>query len=132
MSVTLTVLFCATVAGGEVFAEHLQVIKLILDRLAKYLLLPGLDFDININGKIVALNNEIMISIETPEFINTSMSAEPIMMSSAAHRRPSILLNQKAVAKPEDICAMSFRAEINLIDILEDTLAVEQSLRSFE
>lgn len=40
------------VGGGEVYEEHLQMFKFILDRIAKYLLLPGLDIDININGKV--------------------------------------------------------------------------------
>ncbi len=39
-------------AGGEIFEEHLNLFKMILDRFAKYLLLPGVNIDININGKV--------------------------------------------------------------------------------
>jgi hypothetical protein len=39
--------------GGEVFEEQLLIGQVVLDRIAKYLLLPGLDLDINIMGKVL-------------------------------------------------------------------------------
>jgi hypothetical protein len=44
---TLTV-----VVGGVFLVEHLTVIKLIIEKVAKYLLLPGLDLDINLNIRV--------------------------------------------------------------------------------
>lgn len=44
-----------TVFGGEFFEEQLLVARKIIDTLAKYLLLPGLDIDVNINGKVCKL-----------------------------------------------------------------------------
>lgn len=150
------------VSGNEIYEEHLSIFKLILDRFAKYLLLPGLDLEININGKVgqlwtlhdyrphlllnylsllqlVALNNEILISIETPDFSaqaspSSNMDSQPIM-NSAGRRGSSILLqrpDEHAKNKGCSHCAVILNAELNLIDIVEDSMAVDRSLKSME
>ena len=55
------------VSGLEFLDEHLMVFKLVLERMAKYLLLPVVALDININAKLVALNGEIMIYRPPPQ-----------------------------------------------------------------
>ena len=42
------------------------VFKTVIERASKYFLVKGLVLDISLKGKIVALHNEIMITIETP------------------------------------------------------------------
>lgn len=59
--------YLESLVGGTFFEEQLAVVKLILERLAKYFLLPVLSLDVNINGKIVTLEGEIMVRLETPE-----------------------------------------------------------------
>mmetsp|Transcript_25262 Transcript_25262/g.22979 ORF Transcript_25262/g.22979 Transcript_25262/m.22979 type:complete len:444 (+) Transcript_25262:3-1334(+) len=123
--------------GSDLFEEQLQIFKSILDRIAKYLLLPGLSFDMNINGKIVALNNEIMISIETPDYNDS----EDPLMGSAAKRAVKLSNSPKNVsrslsfdskASSEPPCAIKIRVELNLMDLLEDTMAVEETMKHFE
>jgi hypothetical protein len=38
--------------GGVFMVEHLGVVKLLIEKIAKYLLLPGLDLDINLNIRV--------------------------------------------------------------------------------
>jgi hypothetical protein len=38
--------------GGVFMVEHLGVVKLLIEKVAKYLLLPGLDLDINLNIRV--------------------------------------------------------------------------------
>ena len=45
--------------GGEFFEEQLVMVKKIITKISKYILLPGLDVDININGKVKESNNMI-------------------------------------------------------------------------
>jgi hypothetical protein len=57
------------VGGGEVFEEHLNIFKMILDRFAKYLLLPGVNIDININGKVSQLSSYLSFDIHEPQYV---------------------------------------------------------------
>lgn len=53
--ITIYVTFCwfrYEVTGLEFPEEHLHVFKLVLERMAKYLLLPVVQLDININAKV--------------------------------------------------------------------------------
>lgn len=38
--------------GGVFLVEHLTVVKLVIEKVAKYLLLPGLDLDVNLNIRV--------------------------------------------------------------------------------
>lgn len=47
--------FCSAsciVVGGDFAEEHLLAVKMIMEKACKYLLLPGLDMTINLNGKV--------------------------------------------------------------------------------
>ena len=44
--------YSLTVVGGVFLVEHLSVIKLLIEKLSKYLLLPGLDLEINMNIRV--------------------------------------------------------------------------------
>ena len=50
-----TNLLSGAVFGGEFYEEQLAMIKMIVEKVTRYLLLPGLDIDININGKVGSL-----------------------------------------------------------------------------
>jgi hypothetical protein len=38
--------------GGSFMVEHLNVFKLVIEKVAKYLLLPGLELDLNLNIRV--------------------------------------------------------------------------------
>ena len=40
------------VVGGVFMVEHLSVVKILIEKVAKYLLLPGLDLELNINIRV--------------------------------------------------------------------------------
>ena len=52
--------------GGEFLEEHLAVGQVILERLAKYLLLPGLELNLNLNVRVVAQACEVTFRVDTP------------------------------------------------------------------
>ena len=41
-----------TVVGGVFMVEHLNIYKIIIEKVAKYLLLPGIELDINLNIRV--------------------------------------------------------------------------------
>ena len=44
--------FFLTVVGGVFMVEHLNIYKIIIEKIAKYLLLPGIELDINLNIRV--------------------------------------------------------------------------------
>jgi hypothetical protein len=116
-----------TVCGGEFFEEQLLTAKQIIDKLAKYLLLPGLDIEINLNGKIVAMGSEIMVRIETPEEITEQFMDR----QQQQHSRNSADSSQEPSILPGDspTCAIKFRAELNLQDLFNDSLDIESYVK---
>lgn len=84
----------------------------------------------------MALNNEILITIETHDFTKSdgsSLQSSPIMQA-AGRRGSSILLQRpnEGIKNNTSLCALKVHAEMNLIDIVEDSIAVEQTLKSLE
>jgi hypothetical protein len=78
-----------------------------------------------------------MITIETPDFSKSSdqsaNKSSPITPTAAGRRGSSILLHRPDEnIKNNSLCALKVHAEMNLIDIVEDSLAVEQTLKSLE
>jgi hypothetical protein len=123
------------------YVHHLSLVKLIIEKMAKYLVLPGLDVDININGKIVTLNNEIMIRVETPEDFQM---ADPDPSETASTASGSFSggpggggggggggreRNVHSYREKEAPSAITLRAEINLADLLQDTVDIESYLK---
>jgi hypothetical protein len=47
--------FVYVVVGGVFMVEHLNIFKIILEKAAKYLLLPGLALDVNLNIRVCFL-----------------------------------------------------------------------------
>jgi len=41
-----------SVVGGVFMVEHLNIYKIIIEKIAKYLLLPGIELDINLNIRV--------------------------------------------------------------------------------
>jgi hypothetical protein len=52
--------------GGEFLEEHLAVGQVVLERMSKYLLLPGLKLNLNLNVRVVAQACEVMFRVDTP------------------------------------------------------------------
>lgn len=72
-----------------------------MEKLGKYLLLPGLSLDVNINGKVVTSNGEIMVRVETPAELDSKANS-------------TIVLD----------------AQVSLKEILEDVQEIESMLRT--
>jgi hypothetical protein len=116
--------------------HHLALVKLVLEKVVKYLVLPGLDIDVNINGKIVTLNNEIMIRLETPEDfqvdpdvdinIHTDLGGDGGHTSNGSS--PAARASAQATGRrppPRDApCAIALRVELNLADLVQDMFDV--------
>lgn len=100
------------VLGGEFFEEQLTVIKVIVEKVASYLLVSGLDVEVNLNGKIVTLNGEIMVRIDTPN------EEEEDMRRPQGNDRSSTTTN----------CAIELKAQLSLKQLLEDSLEIEAFL----
>lgn len=80
------------------------MIKMIVEKIAKYLLLPGLDVDINLSTKIVTLNGEIMVRIDTPK--------DP----------------EEEITGVHTSCAIEFKAQLSLKQLVEDGKDIEAYL----
>lgn len=88
----------------------------------------------------MAINNEIMIRIETPDFFNYA-SKEKAKLAAVYNVEPSLILRRtdstpttsNSRVKPinEKLCAIKLRAEMNLMDIIEDSKALDESMRAF-
>lgn len=115
----MNILILYIVTGMEFLDEHLLVFKMVLERMAKYLLLPVLTLDVNINGKLMALNGEIMILIETPQQPLSPMNRAPNDALSAA--------SMPAVSVPD--CAIELEAQISLRELLQDAIDIDNLIR---
>ena len=114
------------------YIHHLALVKQIIEKVAKYLVLPGLDLDVNINGKIVTLNNEIMIRLETPEDFQMDSNkveggdfSEQPSPASASEVGGSSGSKREIYHEKEQLSAITLRAEVNLADLLQDIVEVE-------
>lgn len=113
---------CGVVTGLEFLDEHLLVFKMVLERMAKYLLLPVLTLDVNINGKLMALNGEIMILIETPQQPLSPMQRRTNDGQTAASSSLS-----PGVKIPD--CAVELEAQISLRELLQDAIDIDNLIR---
>jgi hypothetical protein len=102
--------------GLEFLDEHLMVFKLVLERMAKYLLLPVVTLDININAKLMALNGEIIILIETPQQPLSPMPKSSKVSSTA----PAFKIPDSAI---------ELEAQISLRELLQDAIDIDNLLR---
>lgn len=88
----------------------------------------------NINWKVVALGRDITISFETPAAISEHEARRAAAASSTAKDGPMDGKRRKSrtsVAGDDEshLCAMLLRAELNMMDIFEDSRAVEEIMR---
>ena len=100
--------------GGEFYEEQLLIGQVVIDRVSKYLLSKGVDIDLNINGKVIALGNEIMIRIEA--------SNDDII-------NPTNVLKKEAKNRPSEICAVKFKAAVYLMDLIEDGIEIDKVVK---
>ena len=88
----------------------------------------------------MALNNEIMIRVETPDFANdtsfgtdsnvTREAQSPGLGGSNISSGRSRFFSELSAQNAEPPCAIKLRAELNMMDLLEDGMMVEQSLKN--
>lgn len=118
--------------------------QILLERLAKYLLRPALEVDLNIKGKVVAMGNEITVTIETPTSVIEAGQewARRVSNNKSPRRQPSPLSDKRSArdgqveqewnnSRPEkNLLAMSVHAQIYLADLIDDSRALEASLKS--
>jgi len=97
--------------GGEFYEEQLLIGQVVIDRVSKYLLSKGVDIDLNINGKVIALGNEIMIRIEASndDIINPT--------------------KKETKTRQSEICAVKFKAAIYLMDLIEDGIEIDKVVK---
>jgi hypothetical protein len=137
--------------GEKVHEEQLVMYQILLERLAKYLLRPALEVDLNIKGKIVAMGNEITVTIETPSSVieagqewarrapnsKSPRRASPSSDSKRPTAREALTLQEEwsssSSSSPrmgKNLLAMSVHAQIYLADLIDDSRALEASLKS--
>jgi len=92
--------------GADIIGdEHLEVAKMFFERFEKYLLSDGLDLEVNLDGKVVTMQDEIMILLQTPlDVLNGETSGG------------------------SSLSAVTLKFEIHLMDLLGDALAIEAAV----
>lgn len=102
-------IFLEKSVGADIIGdEHLEVAKMFFERFEKYLLSDGLDLEVNLDGKMVAIQDEIMILLQTPHDAqgNDGKSDDPRNSAST----------------------VKLKFEIHLMDLLGDALAIEAAV----
>jgi len=122
--------------GGIFITEHLSIIKVLLETISKYLLLPGIDLDVNINIRVVVHQGEIIVRAETPDdghqdYNNLSMDNLARLNNSNSNNnnnnQNNIDINRRAVGSS----AVHLNAEISIRDIIDDVAAIMEQLTGF-
>lgn len=118
--------------------------QILLERLAKYLLRPALEVDLNIKGKVVAMGNEITVTIETPSSVieagnewarrgpnsKSPRRASPPSDGKKPSARDGSEQDWRSPRQEKNLLAMSVHAQIYLADLIDDSRALEASLKS--
>lgn len=115
--------------------DEISFLKFFIETFSKYFLHTGVDISINIDGKILSLENEIFIRLETlqdflqdqdeetvtrqSEKVNRKFETESSAASSNKNQGPSKPSN----LGPES-CALSVYADIYTLDVYDDYLAI--------
>ena len=104
---------------------------MVIDKVAKYFQTDGmLELDCNLQGKVVTLNDEIMISIETPtnqqhRFNNTSSTGNKYNVLASVNQKAK--RNMKRLLKKN--AAIQLFANLNIKDILDDSISVDLAMK---
>jgi hypothetical protein len=120
-----------------VFEDQLIIGKVIIDRIAKFLLHSILELELNIRGKIVALGDQVNVTIETQSEILSpaSSSRDDILDTESVQSEflegsvDPVHASQKK-PKTKRKCALQMHAEFKVMDLFEDSLALEQSIKT--
>lgn len=115
----------------EIYEEYLVIGQVLLDRISKYILLPGLDININLYIGCVTAGDEVMIRLETPnaEEVNNLSSNKKIKgrrtsLSLDTNKRMS--LSNKAT--DDSNYAIKFKFQLNLVDIINDINIINNAI----
>ena len=127
--------------GGGFLTDHLEVGRIVLERVAKYLLLPGLEVDVNVQLKITALNSELLVRILTPE-IELDEHGNEVAHGSAASIGAGLGPGQEqssssssptepppAAASSSRPYAVKFNAYVSMMDLIEDSRDIDRKLK---
>ena len=127
--------------GGVFLTDHLEVGRIVLERVAKYLLLPGLEVDVNVQLKITAMNSELLVRILTPE-IELDEHGNAVAHGSAAGIGAGLGAGQEqssssssptepppAAASSNRPFAVKFNAYVSMLDLIEDSRDIDRKLK---
>lgn len=118
--------------GGIVLIEHLDICKVVLTRIRKYLLVPGLEVDARVQIKITAVNSELLVRVLTPEVeideygVEVGGSAGKDSEIAGETTAPHVNPSSPYVHTPY---AVRFKAYLSLLDLIEDTYDVAKSIK---
>jgi hypothetical protein len=124
--------------GGVFLTDHLEVGRIVLERVAKYLLLPGLEVDVNVQLKITAMNSELLVRILTPEIELDEQVAHGSAASIGAGLGPgqeqsssssSPTEPPRAAASSSRPYAVKFNAFVSMLDLIEDSRDIDRKLK---
>ncbi len=115
-------IYLETLLGGEFLMDQLEATKLIIDKITKYFLMPGLDVFVKMNWKIVSSNNDIIVTVSNPEVKKT-----PTPDAEFDHDKSSIDIFGDI---DDDNFAVKLSADFSLLDIFEDGVAIEKSIKT--
>ena len=104
----------------EEIDEYIFLVKVLVDRLGKYLLLPNLELDVNISAKIVATDEDIILSIQPNVPIASPEKATLSAMGNSAKDFSS--------SSGSDNVIQLF-AKINVMDVVADYMAVANAMK---
>jgi len=121
--------------------DEISLLKFFIETFSKYFLHPGVDISINIDGKILSLENEIFIRVETlQDFLqdqdeeNVSRQTEKINRKTETNFFGSST-KSPGTLKPSSLgpesCALSIYADIYTLDVYEDYLAIITAYSAF-
>jgi hypothetical protein len=136
--------------GGRFTQEHMKVPQIIVDRIAKYLLLPGLRLSMNLIPKIVTRNGEIVVAVETPLNVGSGAEDENAFrqtmaapgqeqggagsdMGSRSADGSSVNVDNFASFREEEaksLHAILFHGQFRVLDIIEDCNAIGECIRA--
>ena len=127
--------------GGVFLIDHLEVGRIVLERVAKYLLLPGLEVDVNVQLKITAMNSELLVRILTPEIELDEHGNEVACGSSAgigaglggadgsSGEQDQAESSSVPAPPPSRPYAVKFNAYVSMLDLIEDSRDIDRKLK---
>ena len=107
----------------EEIDEYIFLFKVLVDRLGKYLLLPNLELDVNISAKIVATDEDIILTVQPNVPIAAAGGIERPSLSAMGNSAKDF-----SSSSGGDNVIQLF-AKINVMDVVADYVAVANAMK---